>query len=652
MRRSPNDTDESARKITRRALLMGGAMAAMVAVLGARMRYMQVDQADQFRLLAEENRINIRLIPPSRGLIQDRNGKLIAGNEQNYRVVITREDAGDVGMVLRRLASLIPLSDQDIERTLKETDRTSPFVSIIVADRLSWDDLSKIALNAPTLPGVFPEVGLSRTYPTGQDFSHIVGYVGPVSEKDLEGVADPDPVLQIPKFQIGKIGVERWMEDQLRGSAGNKRIEVNSVGRVMRELERTDGDPGADIRLTIDVDVQNYVQARLGNESAAAVVMDVTNGDLLAVASSPGFDPNLFVRGISQKDYSALTENDHRPLANKAVQGAYPPGSTFKVVTALAALEAGVIDLGTKVRCPGFIEFGGTRFHCWKRGGHGSVDLERSLQESCDVYYYEVAQKVGIDKIAEMGRMLGLGQRHDLPMSAISEGVMPNKAWKLESYQKDWRIGDTINASIGQGYVLTTPLQLAVMAARVASGRAIAPRLIHAVDGKVVPIAETPSLGIGGSGLRAIRAGMFAVINTQRGTAYSSRIAEASMVMAGKTGTSQVRNISASERASGVVANADLPWERRDHALFVAFAPYENPKYAVSVVVEHGGGGSAVAAPIARDMMLRALSGGLPPLDAYPTSQRGRIETEQNELKVRLRLDPDADKPATQGATG
>ena len=632
--------------------MLGGGMAAMVAVLGARMRYMQVDQADQFRLLAEENRINIRLIPPSRGLIEDRNGKLIAGNEQNYRVVITREDAGDVALVLQRLSKLIPLSPEDIARTVKETDRTSPFVPIIVSDRLSWDDLSKIALNAPTLPGVSPEVGLSRQYPTQQDFAHVVGYVGPVSEKDLEGVTDPDPVLQIPKFQIGKIGVERWMEDTLRGSAGNKRIEVNSVGRVMRELERKDGIPGADIRLTLDVDVQNYVQARLGNESAAAVVMDVTNGDLLAIASSPGFDPNLFVRGISQKDYTALTENDHRPLANKAVQGAYPPGSTFKLVTALAALEAGMITLDTKVRCPGYIEFGGTKFHCWKRGGHGTVNLERSLQESCDVFYYEIAQKVGIDKIAEMGRLLGLGQRHDLPMSAISEGVMPNKAWKQESYQTDWRIGDTINASIGQGYVLTTPLQLAVMAARVASGRAIAPRLIHSVDGETVPIVEAPNLGIGGSSLRAIRAGMFAVVNSERGTAKSARIAAPSMEMAGKTGTSQVRNISASERAGGVVANADLPWKRRDHALFVAFAPYEAPKYAVSVVVEHGGGGSAVAAPIARDMLLRAMSGGMPPLDAYPTAQRSRIETEQNELKLRLSTSTGAGKPGKQGATG
>ena len=652
MRRSPKDTEESARKITRRALFMSGAMAAMVAVLGARMRYMQVDQADQFRLLAEENRINIRLIPPSRGLIQDRNGKLIAGNEQNYRVVITREDAGDVDMVLRRLSGLIPLSDEDIARTVKETERTSPFVPIIVADRLSWDDLSKIALNAPTLPGVSPEVGLSRSYPNAADFAHVVGYVGPVSEKDLEGLADPEPVLQIPKFQIGKIGVERWMEDKLRGSAGNKRIEVNAVGRVMRELERTDGIPGADIRLTIDADVQNYVQARLGGDSAAAVVMDVTNGDLLAIASSPSFDPNLFVRGISQKDYSFLTENERNPLANKSVQGAYPPGSTFKMVTALAALEAGVIDFDVKVRCTGSIEFGKTRFNCWKRGGHGTVGLERSMQESCDVFYYEIAQMVGIDKIAEMGKRLGLGQRHELPMSAITDGVMPDKAWKQEKYKKDWRIGDTINASIGQGYVLTSPLQLALMVARLATGRAVIPRLIHSIDNEVAPIAEVPNLQIDGSNLRAVRAAMFAVNNSERGTAYSSRIADSTMLMAGKTGTSQVRNITAAERAKGVIANEDLPWKRRDHALFVAFAPYDAPKYAVSVVVEHGGGGSAVAAPIARDIILRAMSGGLPPLDAYPTAQRSRIETEQNALKLRLPATPGANAASNQGATG
>jgi penicillin-binding protein 2 len=504
-----------------------------------------------------------------------------------------------------------------------------------VKDRLPWEDFSRVAVNAPALPGVQPEVGLSRIYPLVGDFAHVVGYVGPVSEKDLEGIENPDPILTIPKFQIGKIGVERWQEDVLRGAAGTKRIEVNAVGRVMRELERVDGDPGADLMLTIDADVQNFAQARLGTESAAAVVMDVQTGDLLAIASSPSFDPNLFVRGISQRDYSALLDNDHRPLADKTVQGVYPPGSTFKMVTALAALEAGVATPETTHYCPGYIEYGERRFHCWKSGGHGSVALERALAESCDVYFYEVAQQVGIDKIAEMGKRLGLGTRHDLPMSAIAEGTMPNKAWKQESYQQDWRIGDTINASIGQGYVLTSPLQLAVMTARIATGRAVSPRLVRAIDGELVDAPEYASLNIDRAWLGAVQNGMREVTMGARGTAKSSRIVDEAMIMAGKTGTSQVRNITAAERARGVVSNEDLPWERRDHALFVGYAPYDAPKFAVSVVVEHGGGGSLAAAPIARDIILRAMSDGLPSLDAYPSDQRGRMESLLNELQLR-----------------
>jgi penicillin-binding protein 2 len=635
VKRTARDTEETGRTLTRRTLLLGGAMGAMVAVLGVRMRYLQVDQADEFRLLAEENRINIRLIPPERGLIQDRNGRIIAGNEQNYRVIITREAAGDAELVLRRLAGIIPITAEELEATIEEVNALRAFVPVTVAERLSWDDFSKVALNAPALPGVLPEVGLSRLYPLDQDFAHVVGYVGPVSDKDLEGLAEPDPLLRIPKFQIGKIGVEKWMEDTLRGSAGTKRIEVNSAGRVMRELERQEGTPGTDIRLTIDADVQNFAQARLGTESAAVVVMDVTNGELVCIASSPSFDPNLFVRGISHRDYNALMENDHRPLANKTVSGAYPPGSTFKMVTALAALEAGVATPDTRVSCPGFIEFGGRRFHCWKRAGHGTVNLERSLTESCDVYYYDIAQKVGIDRIAEMGRRLGLGQAFDIPMSAITEGIMPDKAWKLERHKADWRIGDTINASIGQGYVLTSPLQLAVMTARLATGRAVVPRLVRMVNDKEVPQPEAPPLGLTPEYLAAVQQAMHGVVNGERGTAKSSRIVEPTMVMAGKTGTSQVRNISAAEREAGVISNEDLPWNRRDHALFVGYAPYDAPRYAIAVVVEHGGGGSTAAAPIARDIILRAMSDGLPSLDAYPSSQRGRIETMLKELPLR-----------------
>ncbi len=635
MRRTARDTEETSRTLTRRTLMLGGAMTAMVAALGVRMRYLQVDQADEFRLLAEENRINIRLIPPERGLIQDRNGKLIAANEQNYRVVITREAAGDADLVLRRLAGIIPMTAAELERTIEEVTALRAFVPVTVAERLSWDDFSKVALNAPALPGVVPEVGLSRLYPLDLDFAHVVGYVGPVSDKDLDALAEPDPLLRIPKFQIGKIGVEKWMEDTLRGSAGTKRIEVNSAGRVMRELERQEGTPGTDIRLTIDADVQNFAQARLGEESAAVVVMDVTNGDLICIASAPSFDPNLFVRGISHTDYNTLTENDHRPLANKSVSGAYPPGSTFKMVTALAALEAGVVTADTRVRCPGYIEFGGRRFHCWKRAGHGTVDLERSLTESCDVFYYDIAQKVGIDRIAETGRKLGLGHSFDIPMSAVTDGIMPDKAWKQERHKAEWRIGDTINASIGQGYVLTSPLQLAVMAARIASGRAVAPRLVRMVNDQELPTPTAEALAISPEHLAAVREGMNQVVNGERGTAKSSRIVAPTMVMAGKTGTSQVRNISAAEREAGVISNDDLPWNRRDHALFVGYAPVDAPRYAVSVVVEHGGGGSLAAAPIARDVILRAMSDGLPALEAYPASQRGRIETMLKELPLR-----------------
>jgi penicillin-binding protein 2 len=621
---------------------MGGCMAATMAVLAGRMRYLGIDQSDAFSLLAEQNRVNIQLVPPARGLILDRNGKLIAGNEQTYRVVITREGAGDVDLVLNRLSHLIPLTQADLTRVLKDMARNAAFVPIPVADRLSWEEFSRLSLNAPALPGVTPDVGLSRLYPRDTDFAHVVGYVGPVSEKDLEGIENPDPLLHIPKFQIGKIGVEKWTEEILRGSAGNRKIEVNHVGRIMRELERTEGQSGADLTLTLDADLQNFLQVRLGDQSAACVVIDVQNGDIMGAVSAPSFNPNLFVRGISNADYRALMDNDHRPLANKVAQGAYPPGSTFKIVTALAALADGHIDTDTTVNCPGYLDFGGRKFHCWKSGGHGKVDLARALAESCDVFFYDVAQRVGIEKISEMGKTMGLGQRHDLPMSAITEGILPTKEWKQQRFQQEWRIGDTINASIGQGYVLASPLQLAVMTARVATGRLVVPRLVKAVDGVEVAIAEALPLGMETSHLQTVRSGMDQVVNGQHGTSYAARIANEAMRMAGKSGTSQVRNISAAERETGVVENVDRPWKERDHALFVAYAPADAPRYAVAVVVEHGGGGSLAAAPIARDALLRVMTGALPdPMD-YPESQRARIGAMLQELRLRR---PDGSQP-------
>ena len=636
MKRKSKDFDDSARIISRRALVVSAVQLSIVGGLGLRMRSLQIEQADQFRLLAEENRINIRLIPPARGLIFDLNGLPIAANEQNYRVVMVREDAGDIGEVLESLTKLVPLTPEDLARAMEEMRRRSPFVPVTIADRLTWDDVARINVNAPALPGITAEVGLSRTYPWGADLGHVVGYVGPVSDYDLSRIDDEDPLLQIPKFQIGKTGAENKMERRLRGTAGTKRIEVNAVGRVMRELDRKEGNSGADIQLTIDARLQSYVQARLDNKSAGAVVLDLENGDLRAVASAPTFDPNMFVRGISVANWRDLNENKYRPLAAKAVQGTYPPGSTFKMVTALAALEDGKITPEETIRCNGWVEVYGTRFHCWKRAGHGNVNLHESIKQSCDCYYYEISQRVGIDKISAMARKLGLGVKHDLPLSAVASGLAPDKAWKKEVRNKDWRIGDTVNASIGQGYVLSSPLQLAVMAGRLATGRNITPRLTRAIDGVEEPSGLGDDLGINENYLRRVRNAMGDVLNSSRGTAYRSRINGSEIKMAGKTGTSQVRRITAEERARGVTRNADLPWERRDHALFVSFAPIENPRFAVAVIVEHGGGGSTIAAPIARDIMLQALYDGEPPLDAYPASDRDGIAAQQRKIRDRV----------------
>lgn len=638
MKRSPRDNALSARRISRRALMLGGAQLAVMAGLTLRMRYMQVDQADEFRLLAEENRINVRLLPPARGPIVDRKGHLIAGNEQNYRIVMVREDAGDVDEVLDRLATLITLDPEELEKARAEVKRLSAFVPVVIADRLSWDELARVAINSPALPGITPEVGLSRIYPLDGDFAHVAGYVGPVSDYDLTKgylAEDTDPLLQIPHFLVGKVGVEAKLESRLRGKAGVKRIEVNAFGRVMRELAREPGDPGDTITLTIDAGLQSYVQARMQGESAAAVLMDCRNGDLLAIGSAPSYDPNAFVRGISVADYKVLTDDLYRPLANKAAQGAYPPGSTFKMVTLLAALEDGVIKPEETVYCPGHVERSGRRFHCWKGSGHGSIDAVNSLSQSCDVYYYDVAERVGIEKISAMARRLGLGERHDLPLSGMVEGLTPDKQWKRERRGEEWLIGDTLNAGIGQGFVLASPIQLAVMTARIASGLALKPRLIKAINGEELPVEAAPPLGISEESLRVIRRGMFAVTNNRTGTAFASRIDDDTRRMCGKTGTSQVRNITAAERARGVTSNAQLPWERRDHALFVCFAPYEAPEIACAAIVEHGGGGSAVTAPIARDMLLQALFDGTPPLEAYPANQRETIRERQRALQLR-----------------
>ena len=607
-RNAKNGTDDKL-PITRRGFALLGLQALIAGALGWRMRQLQVVETERYRTLAEENRINMELIAPARAQLFDRNGEPLAINTRNYRVAMVREQAGDAEEMLNRLGYLIDIPDHQRRRVLKEVKGKKAFVRIGVAEHLSWEDFAEINANAPALPGIHPEVGLSRYYPHGSQTAHVVGYVGRVTQRDLDRIEaqgkEPEPILQIPEFQIGKTGAERALEYDLRGTAGNRRIEVNSVGRVIRELDRSEGAGGEDLHLTLDLEMQKYCHERLGEESAATVLMDVRNGDLLAMASNPTYNPNPFVLGISSKEYKALLEDDHRPLHNKWASGMYPPGSTFKMVVALAALKEGVINPGETVYCPGHLQLGKRKFHCWSRGGHGSVNLRKSLEQSCDVYYYEIARRVGIEKIAEMSRMLGLGVDLDVPVAAMRSGLIPTKAWKRARKEEDWLVGDTLNSGIGQGYVLATPLQLAVMTSRIASGRMLQPRLIRARGGSPVLVDQPEDLGLNPRHLAQIRQGMFDVVNSARGTAKRSRIKDDDYQMAGKTGTSQVRNISKAERARGVIRNEDLPWHRRDHALFVGYAPADNPRFAVSVVVEHGGGGSKAAAPIAKDILER-----------------------------------------------
>ena len=627
MKRPDRDIAVRHRKVSRRGLLIGAAQVGFAGVILGRMRYLQVEEAELYRGLAEENRVNIRLIPPSRGQIFDRDGTPIALNEPSYRIVLVPEDADDIDATIERLGQLIELAADALNRALTESERSPSFLPITIADRVDWDAVAKVAANALALPGVTPDVGLSRRYPLGHDFAHVVGYVGPISDFDLERIENPDQLLRIPRFQIGKLGIENKLEDNLRGQAGTKSVEVNHAGRVMRELDRRDGVSGADLQLTLDHKLQSYIRKRLGEESASVVVMDVDTGDIRAIVSTPDFDPNLFVRGISVADYAVLRDDERRPLASKSVQDAYPPGSTFKMVAALAGLEAGIIESNETVYCPGHMEISGRKFHCWKRAGHGSMDLNDSLRESCDVYYYDLALKVGIENITAMAKRLGLGERHDLPMSAINSGLTPTKEWKQIYRGADWVIGDSANAAIGQGYVLTSPLQLAVMTARLATGRSVSPRLVKRINGEEQPIRAGEDMGLAPENLRQIRRGMWSVCNNRKGTAFASRIEAEDMRMAGKTGTAQVR--------SAVVDNEEVPWDQRDHALFVNYAPYDNPKYAVAVVVEHGGSGSASAAPIARDVTLQALFEGTPPLSAYPESAREDVKRQRDEIERR-----------------
>lgn len=591
---------ERYKQFSRRALIIGAGQALLFGALATRLGYLQLVEQEKFQTLSDKNRISLRLIPAGRGEIMDRFGVPLAINTQNFRAFVVPEQTESIEDTLERLARIIPVTEEDKQAVLVEVSRHKPFTPILVKENLTWEDMAMVEQNFPDLPGVSTEEGEIRSYPLGNATAHIIGYVGKVSEAELTG----DPVMTIPGFRIGKTGVEKKFDETLRGVAGQIQAEVNVVGREIRELSRTDAKKGHRLTLTLDADLQMQVQEMLSRQrSAAAVAMDAHTGEVYALCSYPSFDPNLFSRGIPADVWEGLLADETNPLTNKAVAGQYPPGSTFKMVTALAALDAGVAP-NAHVFCPGYYMLGNDKFHCWRPSGHGSVGFEQALMQSCDVFFYEMGHRAGVDNIAKMARRLGLGAKMDFDVPGEGEGLIPDRAWKMKRFKEPWQQGETLNSAIGQGHTLATPLQLATMTARLVNGgKAVKPLLVRSIEevGSLIP--DWQDVHLNPDHLAIVLAGMRSVCNDPRGTAYAARITEAPYSMGGKSGTAQVRRITAAQRAAGI-KNESLPWKFRHHALFVAYGPVENPRYVTSVIVEHGVGGSTAAAPIARDILL------------------------------------------------
>jgi len=622
MRKLPNQTQS--RIFNRRVALTGLGQVALTMTLAGRLYYLQVLEADKYKLLADENRINLRLIPPSRGLIYDRFGLPLADNYPNYRAMLVAEQTSDLARTLSDFAELVPLTERERAKIVKELSRNRPFTPIPVKEDLDWNQVSEVELNLPDLPGISIEVDQKRVYPFGGICAHLLGYVSAPTETDLQG--DSDPLLSLPGIRIGKNGLERQYESPLRGQAGQSELEVNSVGRVVRELAREEGTPGKDLVTSLDVGLQQFVQQRISAEfSGAAVVMDIYTGDILAMASTPTFDPAAFYRGLTPAEWQQLTSDQYRPLTNKAIAGQFAPGSTFKIATSIAAQKVGVSP-AFNVFCPGYYQLGNMRFHCWRKQGHGHLDMPDALKNSCDVYFYELARTIGIDAIAAGARELGLGDVSGLDLPGERPGVIPDRAWKKATMGESWHQGETLINGIGQGFVLATPLQLCVMTARISNGGyAVKPHLFKQVEpAKAEGPSTYPKMDLDESWLNVVRDGMDRVCNGAHGTAWNARIPIPGMEMAGKTGSAQVRRISMAERATGVRKNESLPWKQRDHALFVAFAPVHEPRYACSVVIEHGGGGAVYAGPVARDIMIETQRRD--PARRNPNNEGGRRE--------------------------
>ena len=609
--RSFSETFENkSRLITRRMFILSSLKIAVFIGIICRLFYLQISENIKWRSLSDKNRLREWKIPPQRGIIEDYFGEKIAKNSQVFQLHMIPEDVPNLEELFFRLSKIIDFNERKKSNLIKRLKKRKPWEPIIISDNLSWSEFSRLNLFLHETPGIKPVVSIARKYIEDGSFSHIIGYVSAVSVKDLENSALLRKI-NIPGLKTGKNGLEKSLNEDMIGKPGLQRFEVNAYGKRIKELKFVEGTAGKNYRTTLDIDVQQFTSELLKDKSGSICVMDIYTGDIIAMVSSPTFDANKFVHGIDTKDWQDLINDDKKPLINKSIAGLYPPGSTIKPLVALSALENDVISPNTTTECKGVIELYGHTYHCWKEKGHGFLRLREGIKQSCDIYFYEVARRLGVDRLAETANKFGLGNKVLDILDEERTGLVPSTKWKLKNIGRGWLLGETLLAGIGQGYFQVTPIQLCLMTAQLANGGyKIKPKIIYneqALQSTTDASREQfGQLYRNQENVKFVLDAQFGATNEPMGTSYRSRHVKPEYIFAGKTGTSQTRSITAEERELKI-KQKDLPYKRRDHALFTAFAPYKNPRYAFSVVIEHGGAGSSAAAPLAKKVIKKVL---------------------------------------------
>ena len=597
---SSSDNVKKLNSINRRMFITGSLKFFIMVGIVSRLFFLQVKENKKYLTLSDKNRIREWKLAPVRGEFQDYFGNVIAGNFEAYQLHVIPEQVENFKYVIYRLKDLLELSDSEFKKVLKKKKESKPWETLIVSNNLSWDKFSKINNHLYDLNGVKPVISISRNYPFDENFTHIIGYVSQANEQDIENTELIKKNF-VPGLKVGKIGLEKSFEEKLIGTNDIERYEVNAYGRRISQLEFQKGKKGQTLKLTVDTEIQKLANELLKDKAGSICVMDIFTGEVIAMHSSPSFDPNLFVFGISQDNWQIIRNDPMKPLLNKTLQGRYSPGSTLKPIVALSALENGIINTNFTVRCTGKTELYDQTYHCWKKEGHGYVSLRNAMKMSCDTYFYEIARKLGVDKLSETAKKFGLGKKvFDNLFEIEKDGLIPNTQWKKNALGKGWLLGETIITGIGQGYIQTTPIQLCLMTAQIANGGyKIYPKIVIDDKDKIKPSDYYTPLYKNSRNIKIIQDAMFGSTNEVMGTSYRSRIDNPKYQFAGKTGTAQVKKITERERELDL-KTSEIPYEQRDHALYIAYGPYVNPRYALSIVVEHGGNGSTTAAPMAK----------------------------------------------------